>query len=454
MDDIIKEVFAIDNISLDHSEIVTVNDKRVKKYWFNYSGDVPAVCPNCNNKMYSHGTRDISVNDTPLGGVPVIINISFKRMRCPSCKNVWKPEFPELKEEHKLTQRAYSTIANKCLHNTFSEVAHDYSFKDNTAKNVFTNFLAENEQKLRFKTPVFMGIDEIKIKKLGEVTVITDLEHRTLYDMLLGRNQKSLMEYFMNMPDRETVKWVCSDMYRPFKKSIGETMPNARWAIDHFHVVMKANEAVDEVRRTIQKDMDKDERINTKRGLAYTLKKRTDDMDTEESEKIKAMRDIPKYKDLVTAFDLKEDFFNIYDNNYPNGSKENAMADFESWEQTIPEDKIFEKFRELATTVHNFYDQIFNYWECPIHISNGYTECTNRIIRENNLKGRGYTFEVLRGRTLYRRSNIANIEKYGLKLGPAIITDEPLFRFDSTSENSDVDEEPEYEPFPEPDYED
>ena len=30
-------------------------------------------------------------------------------------------------------------------------------------------------------------------------------------------------------------------------------MPNARWAIDHFHVVMKANEAVDVVRREIQK---------------------------------------------------------------------------------------------------------------------------------------------------------------------------------------------------------
>jgi hypothetical protein len=217
---------------------------------------------------------------------------------------------------------------------------------------------------------------------------------------------------------------------------------------------MKAIVAVDAVRRTIQNDMDKDERIKTKRGLAYTLKKRTDDMDQEESQKILVMRDIPKYKDLVTAFDLKEDFFNIYDDNYPNGSKENAMADFEAWEESIPEDEIFDKFRELADTVHNFYEQIFNYWECPIHISNGYTECTNRIIRENNLKGRGYTFEVLRGRTLYRRSNIANIEKFGLKLGPAIITDEPLFRFDSTSEDSDVDEEPEYEPFPEPDYDD
>ncbi|WP_353885993.1 transposase [uncultured Clostridium sp.] len=32
------------------------------------------------------------------------------------------------------------------------------------------------------------------------------------------------------------MQWVCSDMYRPFEKSISDAMPNARWAIDHFHV--------------------------------------------------------------------------------------------------------------------------------------------------------------------------------------------------------------------------
>lgn len=103
-------------------------------------------------------------------------------------------------------------------------------------------------------------------KKLGELTVITDIEHRTMYDILQGRNQRSLTEYFMNLPDREKVQWVCSDMYRPFEKSIATAMPNARWAIDHFHVVMKANEAVDYVRRELQKVMTNKDRIKTKRG--------------------------------------------------------------------------------------------------------------------------------------------------------------------------------------------
>ena len=92
-------------------------------------------------------------------------------------------------------------------------------------------------------------------------------------------------------------------------------MPNARWAIDHFHVVMKANEAVDAVRREIQKGMARVDRIKTKKGLAYTLKTRLKDLDPEDAAKIKAARSNLELAHLATAFDLKEDFFNIYDEN-------------------------------------------------------------------------------------------------------------------------------------------
>ena len=92
----------------------------------------------------------------------------------------------------------------------------------------------------------------------------------------------------------------------------------------------------------------------------------------EDAAKIKAARSNHELAPLATAFDLKEDFFNIYDENP--SSKDNAKKAFEQWEQSIPKDAIYDKFRELAATVHRFEDQIFAYWDCPIAISNGYTE--------------------------------------------------------------------------------
>ena len=107
-----------------------------------------------------------------------------------------------------MTERAFRDIAQKSLRNTFEDVCNDYMLTANTAKNVFVQFIETYKEQLRFATPAFLGIDEIKIKKIGEVTVITDLEHHTLYDMLLGRNQRSLTEYFSHLPNAKDVIWV------------------------------------------------------------------------------------------------------------------------------------------------------------------------------------------------------------------------------------------------------
>ena len=448
--DIAQELLGIRDYEIKKVDDSYDKGKHFKIISLSYSGKIPKVCPVCGSPLYSHGTRHLLVNDTPLQGCPVVLDIEVPRYRCRNNgeKHVWKPDLYNVDEKHKMTRRALLNITERSMRTTFEDTSLDYVMSANTVKNVFVDFLEDNNKNLRFKTPIFMGIDEIKVKKLGELTVITDIEHRTMYDILQGRNQKSLTEYFMNLPDRDKVLWVCSDMYRPFEKSIASAMPNARWAIDHFHVVMKANEAVDYVRRELQKVMSDKDRIKTKRGLAYTLKTRLSDLTPEEAEKIKLLRDDGKLYLLAEAYDLKEDFFNIYDDNRT--SKENAHKAFEAWEASIPEDEIFDKFRELAATVHHFEVQIFQYWDCPIAISNGYTECTNRLIRENNLRGRGYSFDVLRARTLYRTTNLRAMLENGLvEIGPVIPDDKPVFHFDSTKESEDLDDE-DYEPFPDP----
>ncbi|PWJ09832.1 ISL3 family transposase [[Clostridium] innocuum] len=447
-------LLGIKDYDIEGIEDVFDKGKHHKCISLKYSGEIPTVCPICNNPLYKHGKRSLRVNDTPLQGCPVVLDIEIPRMRCRNAENkhVWSPTLYNVDEKHKMTKRALLALTEHSMRTTFEDASLDFVLSPNTVKNVFVDFLNDNKKNLRFKTPAFIGIDEIKVKKLGELTVITDIEHRTLYDILQGRNQKTLTEYFMELRDRDKVQWVCSDMYRPFEKSISEAMPNAQWAIDHFHVVMKANEAVDAVRCEIQKGMSKPDRIKTKKGLAYTLKTRLKDLDPEDAAKVKAARCSPELAPLAIAFDLKEDFFNIYDENP--SSKDNAKEAFFRWEQSIPKDKLYDKFRELAATVHRFETQIFAYWDCPIAISNGYTECTNRLIRENNLRGRGYSFEVLRARTLYRKTNLRAMLENGLiDVGPIIPEDQPVFHFDSTKEDEDDELEDDYEPFPEPEEE-
>jgi len=393
-----------------------------------YVGDTAKICPVCGSKMHSHGRRSAKYTDTTFMGCPAKLVVDVPRTRCINCGHIWAPSVPAVDENHMMTSRVYSKIANLALKRSFSDISNEYGISKMTAKSVFVEYLKEKNEQLRFKTPVFIGLDEIKIKKLGELTVITDLEHKTLYDMLQGRNQEQLTKYFFNMPDRELVEWVCTDMYRPFEKSIKEAFPNARWVIDHYHIVVYANRAMDALRIHLQAKMSDDDRIWTKKGLAYTLRTRRKRLTKEDAAKIRECRESEKFGLLAVAYDLKEDFFDIYDNNA--ASRDNAERDFKEWEARIPKDEKFDDFRKLAKTVHNYYDQIFNYWTCPSQITNGFTECTNRIIRETSVRGRGSSFEILRGRTLYRYTNMERLEKNGMLIGPPIPAKGPVFHYE------------------------
>lgn len=431
---LVKQLFEIDNCDVVSTKDEEIDGRTVKTFHLKYDGEKPERCPKCGGKLYKHGDRSIRVLDTPMGGCPVILNIQVPRYRCQNkaCNNIFQPEVDNIDARRSVTNRAFTDITERSIRMTFEQVCEDYAFAPNTAKNILLDFLREKGEKMRFKTPAFLGIDEIKIKKIGEVTVVTDLEHHTLFDMFEGRNKQRLIDYFTVLPDTDKILWVCSDMYRPFEDTLKSTMPNAQWVIDHFHVVAKANEALDYVRRSVQADLQKKERIKTKKGLAYTLKMRYSKLSTEDQEKIRLIRSNPKMAVLAQAYDLKEDFFDIYDNNKE--SRDNAMAAFKAWEKSIPAEPIFDKFREVAEMVYNHYEAIFNWWICPSAISNGYTECINRLIRENNLRGRGYSFEILRGRTLYRKSNLKNLEQYGLTYGPEIKEYGPNFLFENNQE--------------------
>lgn len=422
--------------------------KQAKSNEFNllHTGEPLKCCPKCQGLMHGHGERVLRVTDTPNGAEPTTLAIHVPRYRCTSCGYIYQPKVTGVDEDHHMTERAVLAIAKRGLETTFRSISGDYGISHETAKKILTKYLDEHEDRMIFATPSFLGIDEIKIRGLGEVTVITDLEHRTLFDLLLGRNQQKLTAYFEKLKGREGVQWVCSDMYRPFEKSISDSLPNARWVIDRFHVVMKANEAVDYVRRQVQDSLPAKVRVKTKHGLAYTLRKRQKDLSPEESTKILVLRRSQtaptneineKLSTLVTAFDLKEDFANIYEE----PSKAEAKAAFVAWEASIPKDKVFDKFRDLAKTFRNFEEQILNRWDCPIALTNGYTECANRLIRECNMKGRGYSFRILRARMLFRSANLEKIElNGGLTYGP-LLTGKSQFGEGLLSEASTEDED-------------
>lgn len=353
------------------------------------------LCPECAKPLHRHGRRTSIFADTPMQMQPVRLEINRPRYRCETCGKTVTPELVFLDEKRRATKRLVDAIRQRCLGMTFHALAEQTGLAVNTIKNIAHDLIEELERTVHYETPIIMGIDEVNLA--GDYRcVITNLATNNIFQMLEFRTQDHLKPFFKSLPDRERVEWVCTDMWRPFKRSFSQYLPNARLVIDKFHVVKMASEALEEERKKYQSTLTKDERVHVKKSIRWLTLKRPGNLSAAEQKALEVVRQtIPG---LAQAYDFKEAFFRIYDD----PDKGSAMRAFEAWENTLPDNEL-EKFRDLAKTVHNHYEDIFAYWDSPNQITNAYTECLNGLIKLSNRMGRGYSYEIIRAKTLYAK---------------------------------------------------
>ena len=350
-------------------------------------------CPDCKIPMHKHGTRKNKFSDTPLYMEPVRLEVQRPRFRCESCGKMAMPELSFLDDKRRATKRLVDVIRQQCLGTTFRALAEQTGVAVNTVKNIAHDLIQELEQTVRYETPVIMGIDEVNLAG-GYRCVITNLATNNVFDMLEQRTQDHLKPFFKDLPDRDKVEWVCTDMWRPFKRSFAEFLPNAKLVIDKFHVVKMASEALEEERKKYQVQLSKEDRINVKKSIRWLTLKRPVNLTPAEQKALAVVRE--QIPELAIAYDFKESFFAIYDE----PDKQQAQNAFEAWKNSLP-DEGMEPFKKLVKTVHNHYDDIFAYWDAPFPITNAYTEGLNGLIKMANRLGRGYSYEIIRAKTLY-----------------------------------------------------
>lgn len=371
--------------------------------------DLPS-CLDCGKPMYRHGRRSNIFADTPMQMQPVRLEIFRPRYRCDGCGKTVTPELTFLDEKRRATKRLVDAIRERCLSMTFHALAEQTGLAVNTVKNIAHDLIEELERTVHYETPVIMGIDEVSLAG-NYRCVITNLATNNVFQMLEFRTQEHLKPFFENLRDRERVEWVCTDMWRPFKRSFSQYLPNARLVIDKFHVVKMASEAMEEERKKYQSTLSKDDRVQVKKSIRWLTLKRPDNLSAAERAALEVVRQtIP---DLARAYDFKEAFFRIYDD----PDKGAAMELFKAWKNSLPEGELG-KFHDLARTVHNHYEDIFAYWDSPSRITNAYTECLNGLIKLSNRMGRGYSYEIIRAKTLYA--------KHARKVGTGIRLIKPI----------------------------
>src|SRR5690606_20327158 len=89
----------------------------------------------------------------------------------------------------------------------------------------------------------------------GLCCILTNLEERTLLDLLPGRQQERVTSRLMSRANRHQVEIVSMDMWKPYRRAFQSVLAEARIVVDKCHVVSVAKEGLDKIRDGLRKDL-------------------------------------------------------------------------------------------------------------------------------------------------------------------------------------------------------
>jgi transposase len=347
------------------------------------------ICPDCGQKLTKVLDRRTQwVKDSPILAKRTLIRLEKKRYYCccTGTKKAHPEEYISIKSYARKTKRLGKYIFDQAKRGlNFSNIARNLSVSYTTVMNeVHSQIDKKINQEISIEDLDIetLSIDEFAVKKRHKYGVaVTDPENSRIIDMLPGRKKAFLIEYFQSWPEavRRQIKAVSIDMWGPYAGVVKEVFPNATITVDKFHVVIKVNNALDEIRKEEQSRLPQTHRSKFFRSRYLLLKSGEKLSDKEHQRLIDLFKISPK---LEKAWELKEELRDLLQMNKFQYAKE-ALED---WYQNVT-DALIKPFFKAKRTIKNWQSEILNYFKTGL--TNGYAEGINNKIKLIKRQGFG-----------------------------------------------------------------
>ena len=355
---------------------IIVKKVRYKKNFVKIHIELPVrehSCPCCKSKTTKiHDYRFQLVKDLPIRFKSTYLYYRKRRYVCKNCGKKFYEHADFLPKRARKTTRVTSFIVDR-LHSkqSMKDIAKDANVSTSTVSKLLPP-LAVSASSL----PEVLCIDEFK-GNTGHfkyhVSLMDGFSHKPI-DIVECRCKSHLFTYFnkFSLKQREKVKYVVIDLWNPYKDLAKTYFPNAKIVADKFHYARYANEAVDLLRKKVQKNLPAKERKFFKHSRKLLLS-RFKDLNSKQRETLNYIL-FNFSEDLRIAYREKEELLDIihYDNS------EKAVTDFNAWIKRNFDSSISE-LRSCSKTYSNWIKEIRNSLEVPY--SNGPMEGFNNKIK-------------------------------------------------------------------------
>ena len=331
------------------------------------------VCPRCQTCCCRvQDSRPRCIRDLPIFERPVLLWLHLRRFACPDCQHRPWETSTTFRAHTKWTTRLYNQVREEFLGGCpCQELARRYDLSERT---VFRWTFERSRGGRPRQLGRALGIDEYSRRKGHRYnTAIVDLDKGRPITTFQGRRAEDVIAWFKNRPQAELdrVEVVVLDMSKTYASAVKELFGESVQVIDRFHVVHLAVNALDEVLRSVQKQLAPEEAKALKKLRRRWLKSANQLNVDELIARYEWRRRFPQLREMI---DWVQDLRLWFERKYEKPAREALLKLIERASQSAQE-----PLKRMAGTLTHWFEPIARY--IRNRYSNGITEGFNNKIK-------------------------------------------------------------------------
>jgi transposase len=346
------------------------------------------ICSGCGRPGPGYDTLPLRLFEfVPLWGIAVFFSYAMRRVDCPRC-GVTVEAVPWADGKHTLTTTYMHFLAAWARRLSWKETAVIFR---TTWEKVFHSVEWAVEWGLAHRdlsNVSSIGVDEVLWHRGHKyLTVVYQIDDGCRRLLWVGKDRtvRTLLRFFRVFGKERSaqLRFVCSDMWKPYLRVIAKKAAQAVHVLDRFHIAMHMNKAIDEVRA-------KETRELKAKGLSpilthsrWCLLKRPENLTPKQEVKLS---DLLRYNlKAVRSYLLKEDFQFFWDYVRPHY----AGVFLDRWCKRTMLSKI-EPMKKVARMLRSHRELLLNWFRAKGTISSGAIEGLNNKLKVTTRKSYGF----------------------------------------------------------------
>lgn len=251
----------------------------------------------------------------PIGKRPQYVVLHGHEQNCSVCGKTLREPIAFAKGKRQRMKSFERYVVELCQIAPIKHVAQLLSIGWDTVKEIFKEHLEHRLSKRKLGQVRYIAIDEFSVRKGHQyMTVVLDLETGEILFVNEGKDAEAVLPFLYKLKRKKArLSAVAIDMSPAYIKAVREVFPDIDIVHDPYHVVAMVNQAIDETRRDIARDLYDTERQCIK-GSRFLLLKGMENLSKNGFDRLMHLTEINE--PLYLAYLLKEDLrmFWAFDN--------------------------------------------------------------------------------------------------------------------------------------------